>query len=80
MTCYHKVNKVPLVELINEGKVWNLRIKNSKPTFLVMMSTTTNTTIKRPTIILSAMSFVDATTNTMPQKVKFNICNGLGIS
>ncbi len=69
MTCYHKVNKVPLVELINEGKVWNLGIKNSKPTFLVMMSTTTNTIIKRPTIVLSATSFVDATTNTMPQKV-----------
>jgi hypothetical protein len=34
-----------------------------------MMSTTTNTIIKRPTIVLSATSFVDATTNTMPQKV-----------
>lgn len=69
MTCYHKINKVPLVELINEGKVWKLGIENSKPTFLVMISTTTNTTIRRPIAILSAMSFVDATTDTMPHKV-----------
>lgn len=69
MTCYHKVNKVPLIELINEGKVWKLGIENSKPTLLVMMSTMTNMTITRLAAILSAMSFVDGTTNTMPQKV-----------
>ncbi len=69
MTCYHKVNKVPLVELINEGKVWKLGVENSKPTFIVMMSTTTNTTVRRHAAILSAMSFVEANTNTMPQKV-----------
>lgn len=69
MTCYHKINKVPLVELINEGKVWKLGIKNSKPTFLVTMSTITNMIIRKLVVILSVMSLVDATTNTMPQKV-----------
>jgi hypothetical protein len=35
---------------------------------LAMMSTTTSAAIRRPAAILSVMSFVDATTNTMPQK------------
>jgi hypothetical protein len=34
-----------------------------------MMSTTTSAAIRRPAAILRVMSFVDATTNTMPQKV-----------
>jgi hypothetical protein len=46
----------------------NSGIGSSKPTFLAMMSTTTSAAIRRPAAILRVMSFVDATTNTMPQK------------
>jgi hypothetical protein len=47
----------------------NLYIKSQRKHLCKMMSTTANTTIRRVVVILNAISFVDATTNTMPQKV-----------